>query len=154
MTVLAWLESTGVARTVSGSLWLTAILSAVHLLGFTLLSGAAFVLHLRLASAMLRRAAVSDISRPANVLFALGLAVSIATGFLLFAGRAMSIAANGIFQTKMVLVVLAVLWQVGVQQRLAQTTPLSPRTSRAIGIVGLTLWLSLGITACAFILLE
>jgi hypothetical protein len=78
MTVLAWLESSDVARIVSGSLWLTAILSAVHLLGFTLLSGAAFVLHLRLSGAMLRRGAVSDISRPA-ALVALGLVVSIAT---------------------------------------------------------------------------
>lgn len=154
MTILAWLESTGMAKTLSGSLALTAGLSAVHLLGFTLLAGTAFVLHLKLAGAVLKRTSLLDMSRPAGVLLALGLAVSVVTGFLLFAGRATSIAENGIFQTKMSLLVLAVLWQIGVQRRFASATPLSSRGARAIGVVGLVLWLSLAVTACAFILLE
>ena len=154
MTVLAWLESTSVARTVGGSLWLTASFSAVHLLGFTLLSGAAFVLHLRLTGAMLRRAAVPEIARTASVLITVGLVISIVTGFLLFAGRATSIAPNGIFQTKMSLLALAVLWQVAVQRRLARATPLSPQAERGVGFAGLAIWLSLSVTACAFILLD
>ena len=154
MTLLAWLESTGMARTVSGWLSLTASLSAIHLLGFTLVTGAAFVLHLRLAGAMLRSAALPDVSRPASALLKAGLAISVITGFLLFAGRATSIAANGIFQSKMLLLVLAVLWQVALQRRLAQTTPLSSQAQRTIGLAGLALWLGLAATACAFILLE
>jgi hypothetical protein len=154
MTVLAWLESTGVARAVSGSLSLTAGLSAAHLLGFTVLYGAALVLHLRLVGATLRRAALPDVVQTARLLAALGLAVSIATGALLFAGRATSIAANGIFQAKMSLLVLAVLWQIALQRRLARTTALSRHAERAIGFAGLTLWLCLAVTACAFILLE
>jgi hypothetical protein len=80
--------------------------------------------------------------------------VSIATGFLLFAARATSVAANGIFQAKMSLLVLAVVWQASVQYRLARKTPLLPRSARAIGSIGLMVWLSLAVTACAFILLE
>jgi hypothetical protein len=129
-------------------------LSAVHLLGFTVVSGAAFVLHLRLVGALLRQVAVPDVSRPAGFLVVLGLVVSVVTGLLLFAGRATSIAANGIFQTKMALLVLAVLWQAAVQSRLARTAPLRPPKARAIGFAGLLLWLGLAVTACAFILLE
>ena len=154
MTALAWLESTGVARAVSGSLSLTASLSAVHLLGFTLVTGAAFVLHLRLAGATLRSAAVPDVSRAAAFLLTAGLAVSVATGLLLFAARATSIAPNGIFQTKMLLLVFAAVWQVTVHRRLAQSSPLSAQTARAIGLAGLAVWLGLAVTACAFILLE
>ena len=154
MTILAWLESTGMARALSGSLPLTAGLSAVHLLGFTLLAGTAFVLHLKLAGALFKRASPLDVARPAGVLVALGLAFSIVTGFLLFAGRATSIAENGIFQAKIALLILAVLWQIGVQCLLASATPLSSRAARAIGVAGLVLWLSLAVTACAFILLE
>jgi hypothetical protein len=153
VTALAWLESTSVAGTVGGSLTLTASLSASHLLGFTLLSGASFVLHLRLVGVMLQRTALLEVSRPAGVLVAIGLAVSIVTGFLLFAPRATAVAANGIFQTKMSLLVIAVVWQATVQYRLARTTP-SPRSARAIGSVGLVVWLGLAVTACAFILLE
>ena len=154
MTALAWLESTSVAIAVGGSLTLTASLSAAHLLGFTLLSGAALVLHLRLVGAMLQRTALLEVSRPAGVLVAIGLTVSIVTGFLLFAARATSVGANGIFQTKMSLLVIAVVWQASLQYRLARATPLSPRSAPAIGAIGLLVWLSLAVTACAFILLE
>ena len=151
--VLAWLESTCVAQTVSGSLPLTASLSAAHLIGFTLVTGGAFVIHLRLAGAMLRRASVLDVARPAGRLIALGLAVSAVTGVLLFAGRASEIAANGIFQTKISLIVIAVVWQLTVQRRLTQTV-MSAEGTRAVGVIGLALWLGLAVTACAFILLE
>lgn len=154
MMAFAWLESTSMARAISGSLPLTASLSAAHLLGFTLVSGGAFVMHLRLVGAMLPRTALLDVVHPAGRLIALGLAVSVVTGTLLFAGRASSIAANGIFQTKMSLLLLAVAWQLVVQHRLTRTTTQSPGAARAFGFVGLALWLGLAVTACAFILLE
>jgi hypothetical protein len=154
MNAFVWLESTTMARAISGSLIFTASLSAAHLLGFTLVSGAAFALNLRLAGAMLRHAALADVVQPAGRLLALGLAVSVATGALLFAGRATSIAANGIFQTKMSLLVIAVVWQLAVHYRLTRPAAPSPQAVRAIGVTGFALWLGLAVTACAFILLE
>ena len=154
MNAFEWLESTSMARGISGSLIATASLSATHLLGFTLVSGAAFALNLRLAGAMLRLAALADVVQPAGRLIALGLTLSAATGALLFAGRATSIAANGIFQTKMSLLVIAVVWQLAVHYRLTRPTAPSPQAARAIGFAGFVLWLGLAVTACAFILLE
>lgn len=154
MTVLAWLESTSIAQTISGSLPLTASFSAVHLLGYTLVLGGALVMHLRLVGAVLQRTAVRDVVRPAGYLIALGLTISIVSGSLLFAGRATSIAANGLFQTKMSLLLIAAAWQLGVHYRLARTTSQSRQGASAIGFVGLALWVGLAVTACAFILLE
>ena len=110
-------------------------------------------MHLRLAGAVLRGTSVLDVARPAGRLIALGLTVSAVTGVLLFAGRASEIAANGIFQTKISLIVIAVAWQLVVHRRLTQTVP-SAETTRALGVIGLALWLGLAVTACAFILLE
>jgi hypothetical protein len=73
---------------------------------------------------------------------------------VLFAGRATSIAVNGIFQAKMSLLLVAILWQLAVEHRLARTAPLSPRAEHTIGFAGLAVWLALAVTACAFILLE
>lgn len=154
MNAFEWLESTSMARAINGSLIATASLSATHLLGFTLISGAAFALNLRLAGAMLRLAALADVVQPAGRLIALGLTLSAATGALLFAGRATSIAANGIFQTKISLLVIAVVWQLAVHYRLTRPTAPSPQAARAIGLAGFALWLGLAVTACAFILLE
>ena len=154
MTALAWLESTTIAKAVSGSLSLTAGLSAVHLIGFALVSGGAFVMHLRLVGAMLPRTTLLDVARPAGRLIAVGLTVSAITGLLLFAGRASEIAVNGIFQTKMSLIVIAVIWHLLVHRRIAEAEVQSPQVARALGVVGLALWLGLAVTACAFILLE
>jgi hypothetical protein len=154
MTALAWLESTGMAQTISGSLPLTASFSAAHLLGYTLVLGGALVMHLRLVGAMLQRAAVRDVVRTAGYLIAIGFGVSVVTGSLLFAGRATSIAANGIFQTKMSVLLIAAAWQLGVHYRLARATSQSKQNASALGFVGLALWLGLALTACAFILLE
>jgi hypothetical protein len=154
MTAFTWLESTDVARTVSGSLPLTASLSAAHLIGFTLVSGGAFVMHLRLVGAMLRRTTLLDVARPAGRLIALGLSLNVVTGVLLFAGRASEIAANGIFQAKMSLILIAVVWQLIVHRRVRQAAVQSPQATRTVGVVGLALWLGLAVTACAFILLE
>jgi hypothetical protein len=154
MTALAWLESTSMAQTISGSLSLTASISAAHLLGYTLVLGGALVMHLRLIGAVLQGTAVRDLVRPAGYLIALGFAVSIVTGALLFSGRATSIAANGIFQTKMSLALIAAVWQLGVHYRLARAASQSKQNAGAVGFVGLALWLGLALTACAFILLE
>lgn len=151
---LAWLESTSMAQTISGSLPLTASFSAAHLLGYTLVLGGALVMHLRLVGAVLRGTAVRDVIRPAGYLIAVGLAVSIVTGLVLFAGRATSIAANGIFQTKMSLLLIAAAWQLVVHHRLARAAVQSAQRASVLGFVGLALWLGLALTACAFILLE
>ena len=70
-------------------------------------------MHLRLVGAMLPRTTLLDIVRPAGRLIALGLTVSAVTGLLLFAGRASEIAANGIFQTKISLIVIAAMGFLG-----------------------------------------
>ena len=154
MTALAWLESTGIAQAISGSLPLTASFSAAHLLGYTLVLGGALVMHLRLVGAMLQRTAVRDVVRTAGYLIAIGLGVSVVTGSLLFAGRATSIAANGLFQTKMSVLLIAAAWQLIVHHRLARSTAQPAERAGALGFVGLALWLGLAVTACAFILLE
>lgn len=154
MTALAWLESTSMAQTISGSLPLTASFSAIHLLGYTLVLGGALVMHLRLVGAVLQRTAVRDVVRTAGYLIAIGLGVSVVTGSLLFTGRATSIAANGLFQTKMSLLLIAAAWQLGVHYRLARATSQSKQSASVLGFVGLALWLGLAVTACAFILLE
>jgi len=61
-----WLESTGIATTVRDSLLLTSTLSAVHLLGFTLITGGAFVSNLRLLGVLLPDRRVLDVSGDAG----------------------------------------------------------------------------------------
>jgi len=153
-SLLEWFQATGVAATVRDSLVLTAALSAVHLLGFTLVTGGALVSNLRLVGALFPRYPVVEVSRPASRGIAVGLVLSITTGLLLFAPRAIAASSNSTFQLKMLLLLGAAAFHVTLHRGVAWRPSTTPRLQRLIGGVGLALWLGLALAGCAFILLE
>jgi hypothetical protein len=150
---LEWLQVTSVATTVRDSLLLTGGLSAVHLLGFTLATGGALVANLRLLGALFPQRPVAEVSRPASRGIAAGLALSVATGLLLFAPRAVAASANSTFQVKMLLLVGAATFHF-MSHRVARRPFARPGLLRAMGGVGLALWVGLALAGNAFILLE
>lgn len=141
------------AITVRDSLTLTGALSAVHLVGFTLTTGGALVANLNLLGVLFPGRPPIDVTRPASRGIALGLTISALTGLLLFAPRATAASVNGIFQTKMLLLIAAVLFHALVHQRVAAST-VSAFARRGTGAIGLLLWTSLALAGCAYILLE
>jgi hypothetical protein len=150
----AWLESTELARTVGESLQITAWLSAIHVLGFTLVMSAGMIWSLYASGAVLRGTPRESVTRPAVRLLALGLSLSLVTGFALFAPRASSTAPNPVFQLKIALLLSAATYQF-VLYAWALRNPNAPVSAlRAGGILGTMLWASLAITACWFILFE
>ena len=153
-SLLDWIEATSVARHVADSATLTAWLSAVHVLGFTLVMGSALVANLRALGALLPRTPVRDVVTPANRAILVGLAISVVTGGLLFSARAVEAAANGTFRLKMLLLILAAAFQFTILRAVAAREPPAARGPFAAGAAGLLLWLGLAVTACAFILLE
>jgi uncharacterized protein DUF6644 len=160
-----WLENTSVAMAVRDTLLLNAGLSAVHLIGFTLVTGGGLVANLNLLGVLLPGRSAIEVSRPASRGIALGLAISVLTGVFLFAPRATIASVNWIFQLKMALLATAVLFHVFVHRRVARSPGYnhisghSERSSssgaqRATAVVGLLLWTGLALSGCAFILLE
>jgi hypothetical protein len=149
-----WLESTGISRTVGESLMITAWLSAVHAIGFTLVMSAGLMWNLHASGVLLRDAPHQSIARPTVLLLTLGLTISLATGLALFAPRASYTAPSGIFQLKMALILGAAIYQLGVNFAALRRPATSTASLRANGIFGTMLWLALAITACWFILFE
>jgi len=152
--LLTWIESTSLARAVASSASLTASVSAVHVLGFTLVTSGALVANLRVLGALFRDRPVAEVLRPASRAILVGLAISVSTGALLFAARAADVGTNGTFQLKMLLLLAAATFHFTVPHRLAAHAPASVPSARAAGWLGLSLWLGLALSACAFILLE
>ena len=153
-TFLAWIETTAPARAIAESLQLTAWLSASHLIGFTLVMGGALVANLRSLGLVLAHRAAIEISGAATRAIALGLAISIATGLLMFSGRATAVAASGTFQLKMLLLVAATVFHFASLRFTTRAQEGSTPALRTAGMLGLALWLGLAVTACAFILFE
>ena len=152
--ILSWIETTRVATTVAESATLTAWLSAVHVVGFALVTGAALVANLRGLGALFSRIEASDVLMPANRAILLGLVVSVATGVPLFAARAADAGANGTFQLKMLLLLGAATFQFAFVGGRGATERRSVRALRALSVVALALWLGLALAAFAFLLLE
>ena len=160
------MEGTRVAVTVRDTLLLNAGLSAVHLIGFTLVTGGALVANLNLLGVLFPGRPPIEVTRPASRGIALGVAISVLTGVFLFAPRATVASGNWIFQLKMALLATAVLFHVFVHVRVARTArrdhtsdgsavvSWSTSAQRATAIVGLLLWTGLALAGCAFILLE
>jgi hypothetical protein len=151
---LTWLEAAAPARAVGESLMLTATLSATHLIGFTLVMGSAVLSNMRLLGAMLPGRPLAEVLRPAARTMTAGLVISIATGFLMFMPRAVAAAASGAFRLKMLLLVLAVIYQISLHARLARDPVPGTAALRLCGALGMTLWLGLTAAACWFILFE
>lgn len=152
--LLRSIETSPLAEVVGGSLMLTAVLSAVHALGFTVATGGALVANLRgLRLALLRHSAAA-ITATASRIIAVGLLLSIATGVFLVAPRATSAAANGFFQTKMLLLAGAAAFHFTAQRRVAARQRDGSAAAIATAAVGFALWTALALAACAFILLE
>lgn len=152
--MLEWLEATQLARAIAQSLMLTASLSAVHMLGFTLVTGGALLANLRLLGVLFPRRSAAEVTEPATLGIALGLAISVVTGLLLFAGRASRVIESDAFQLKMLLLLAAASFHFTWHRRVARRASAGRGVLRATGAVGLSLWLGLAAAACAFILFE
>ena len=148
------LQHSRIAILVNESSLLTGLLSGIHLLGFTLLMGAALVSNLRLSGVLFSHRPVWEIARPAARAIALGLSISIITGLLLFFPRATTAIENWIFQLKMTLLIVAGVFHFVVATAVSGREPLGPALQRVAGVVSLVLWVGLALTACAFLLIE
>jgi hypothetical protein len=143
-TALTWYQNSAVASAVGNSPTITAVLSAFHALGFTFIMGGALFANLGKLGALFPARPVQEVAGPGSRLIALGLALSLPTGLLLFGPKAVTAGHNSTFQLKLLLILAASAVQFGLLRR----------DTRAVGAFGLSLWVALALTACAFILLE
>ena len=150
----SWLESTGFARTVGESVQITAWLSALHLIGFTLVMSAGVTWSLYASGVVLRSVPRESVTRPSIRLLVPGLSLSLVTGFALFAPRASYTGPSHVFQLKIALLLCASVIQLVLSNRVLRKPDAAISVLRASGILMATLWVSLAVTACWFILFE
>ncbi|MEQ1759404.1 MAG: DUF6644 family protein [Vicinamibacterales bacterium] len=150
--IFAWMEATAAAGVMRNSLWVTASLSALHALSFAVVMGSAFLLNLRLLGLLFRDRPVREVAGPAKAGLGAGVAMSVATGVLLFLPRAVAAADDDAFRMKMLFLLTAAGFAWVQVRGLAAGAPVT--ADRARGALGLVLWMGLALSACAFILLE
>ena len=152
--MLEALQDSRLAHFIGESQMITAALSSLHLVGFTLVMGSALMFNLRMLGATLREVTAASIIRSASRVLVTGLVISITTGTLLFVPRAAGASANSIFRLKLTLLAGALLLHFVIQRRVASTSADGSMAQRLSGAAGVGVWTALALAGCAFILLE
>ena len=152
--MLEALQDSWLAHEIGESQMITASLSSLHLIGFTLVMSSALVSGLRMLGVTLREVSAINVIRPATRALLIGLSISAVTGALLFIPRAAGAAANSVFRLKMTLLLGALVMHFAVTRRVASRGAGDTAAQRATGAVGLALWVGVALAGLAFILLE
>jgi hypothetical protein len=150
-----WLETSGIAVAMRQWLWLYPIVEIVHIVGFVILVGAAFMFDLRLlgVSRGLPVSAMADHLLPRA---RLALVLVVPSGLLMFMAHATEMLENPAFRLKLLLIAAAFL-NAGIFHRWPfravgdwDTELPSPPTARLAGVLSLLLWT--GAIACGRLL--
>ena len=153
-SLLAWVQTTAIASAIGGSTQLTGLLSGIHLLGLTLLVGAAVVSGLRMMGIILVETPTADVVLWPGRGMIVGLIISVSSGLLLFSPRAVAAAGNSLFQIKILLLSVAVAFHFGVYRRISKRHDARASALKITGGLGLMLWFAVAVAGCAFILFE
>jgi hypothetical protein len=152
---LVWLETTRLAALMRQSLWLYPIVEIVHILGLSVLVGAALLFDLRLLG-LARRLPASGLAAHLLGWARASLVLIVPSGLLMFAAHATEMAENPAFRLKLALIAAAGLnaalfhryvfrsvdgWDVGKP---------APAPAKAAAVLSLLLWT--GVIACGRLL--
>jgi hypothetical protein len=146
--VFRWLEATRLVSQIRDGAWLFPAIETLHILGFVILVGAAFLFDLRLLG-ISRSIRITALERHALPWARRSLALLVVpTGFLLFATRATEFAASGVFRWKLALIVLAGMNALVFHTRIAKTIDAwdcdldTPVAAKLAGASSLLLWIA------------
>jgi len=121
------------------------LIQSFHLFGLTLVLGTTVVFNVRLLGLGMRKLAMPVITSQLWRLGVGGLVLSVATGILVFIPDPARYAANTAFKTKLVILVVALLFHFSVFRKVIRaSTPLAPRRAVIVAATSLTLWFCVG----------
>jgi len=138
-----WLQDNSFIAAINGTSWAAASLEIVHYFSMFVLVGSMMILDLRVLGLVVRR---QDATQLANRLFPwiwTSLALNVLSGFLMFAGSAVSYYRNSIFYDKIIVILLAIAANIFVQQKVRKwdRLPAMPGWAKCLAAVSIGLWL-------------
>jgi hypothetical protein len=136
---LHWLVESPWSRAQAEYEWLFAVIQSLHFVGFAFLIGTIAVVDLRLIGAAMRKQSPGELATDLNLCKWAGLAIMLATGFMMFSSSATAYRWNTSFRLKMVCLATALLfhftWRRRVLRLGADGVP-----AKIAGITSLVLW--------------
>ena len=113
------LEESGIGRLVRESVWLFAAIESVHLIGLTMMGGAALLIDLRLLNLVMADRPVAELATDAKRYFNIGLITLALSGFALFASEAVKCYYSQPFWVKIITLFVATIFTYAFRNRVA-----------------------------------
>ena len=136
----AWCEQTATSVVIKESTWLFPAVLVVHLIGLAWIGATVLSIDLRLIGAGPRGRSARDLWRDLRPWRWGGLALTLASGWLLFASEALRCFDNPLFRAKLVFLAAALLVAGTVRRRVLLSTDATRARERAVGLTSLALW--------------
>ena len=138
-----WLQDNSFIAVINGTAWTAAATEIVHYFSMFILVGSMVIVDLRVLGLVARR---QDATQLADRLFPwmwASLALNFLSGFLMFAGSATSYYRNDVFYDKMIVILLAILANIIVQQKVRKwdQLPAMPAWAKLLAVVSIGLWI-------------
>ena len=142
-----WCENTRLVATLREIKWLVPTIEAIHAMGFAVLGGAVLVVNLRLLGVGLRHQRVAHVALDTERWLLISLSVIVPTGVVLFMTEAIKCYFYLAFWVKMSAFFLALLFTFTVHRNVAMADhgQVSPRVTKVVAWVSLSLWSVVGI---------
>jgi hypothetical protein len=112
LPIFRWADTSWISLEIRASTWQFAILEMVHLIGLTILLGTLWVLNLRIFGIGMRRQPIHQLAADLSPWMWSGLTIILGSGVLLFFGEPMKLYGSPSFHVKMILLALAIVFQV------------------------------------------
>lgn len=137
------LQQAGWVTAIDNSIVASVIVELIHYFSFFLLVGAIVVVDLRILGRAGRRQIAAQIAEQLFPIMWTGLGLAILSGFILFAGDAVTFFSNPVFRAKMGTILLAVASGFVVQgnAREWEELPVVPLRAKCAALISLALWI-------------
>jgi uncharacterized membrane protein len=138
-----WLQDNSFIALINGTAWTAATVEIVHYFSMFILVGSMVIVDLRVLSLAARQ---QDATQLADRLFPwmwASLAFNFLSGFLMYAGSAIAYYRNDVFYDKMGVILLAIIANIIVQQKVRKwdQLPAIPAWAKLIAVLSICLWI-------------
>jgi hypothetical protein len=140
-----WCDTSWLSMEIRASTWQFAIIEMIHLLGLTILLGTLWVLDMRLLGLGMRRQNPADLAKDLARWMWVGLWIMLISGVLLFFGEPMKLFGSPSFHVKMLLLALAIAFQLTLFRRVVANKKASAGIDKMVACLSLALWFGVGL---------
>jgi len=143
LTFCSWLEHSSWVTVISNTAWLYAIFEVLHYFSLFVLVGSIVVVDLGVLGAVGRRQTVAQLAEQLFPWMWAGFGIAVLSGFVMFATGAIAYFPDKVFRVKMLVIMLAVIFAIGVERNVPKwaRSPQIPVGAKLVALISLLLWL-------------